>query len=185
MQDNEFNELVVKMEKIAEIVNKFSNSELQSDVYNRLISCLNIITVEDKKKTPVPPTPQAVKKQKAPRKKGAKYTPKIIKTLNLSPQGKVSFSDFIIKKKPQSNEDKYPVVVYYLENILKESPVTIDHVFTVFRLVKEWKEPRNLIAGITVAGSRKGTLDTADYNDLKTTPAGRNFVEHELPKSND
>jgi hypothetical protein len=54
-------------------------------------------------------------------------------------------------------------------------------VFSVFRLASGWKEPANILSGITTAASREGTIDTRDFDDLKTTPQGRNFVEHELP----
>jgi hypothetical protein len=184
MQDKDFNELVAKMEQIAEIVNKFSNPDLQRDVYNRLLSSINIAPVEAKKNVSVTSVSRTEAKQKQSKKKNSKYIPKMMKDLDLSPKGQTSFDAFIAEKKPQTNEDKYIVVVYYFEIILAESPVTIDHVFSVFRL-KKWKEPKDLIGGITVAGSRKGILDTADYNNLKTTPTGRNFVEHELPQKND
>jgi hypothetical protein len=106
---------------------------------------------------------------------------KMVKDLDLNPNNKQSFDDFIKEKEPKSNEDKYPAVTYYLSEILEVGKVTIDHIGTVFRLTKSWKEPTDLAAGLRVASSRKGTIDTSSYDDIKVTPAGRNFVEHDLP----
>eukprot|EP01133_Synstelium_polycarpum_P026647 gene26647-32049_t len=58
----------------------------------------------------------------------------------------------------------------------KEVPaITRDHVGTAFRLAG-WKEPTSLGTGLSVAGSRKGTIDYSNPNNITTTPAGRNFV---------
>jgi hypothetical protein len=71
--------------------------------------------------------------------------------------------------------------VYYLSEILGVEKVSVDYIGTVFRLIRDWKEPTNLSGGLRMASSRKGTLDTSDYDDIKLTPTGRNFVEHDLP----
>jgi hypothetical protein len=104
---------------------------------------------------------------------------KMVRDLDLRPEGKQSFADFIEVKQPASNEDRYAVVVYYLSEILGMD-VNIHQVGTVFRLTKEWKEPTALASGLRVAASRKGTVSVSN-EEIKLTPAGRNFVEHDLP----
>lgn len=105
----------------------------------------------------------------------------MIRNLDLTPHDKLSFQQFIEEKQPKTNEDKYAVVIYYLEHVLELDAVTLDHVYTVFRMTPGRKEPTNIAGGISMAAARKATIDTSNFNDLKTTPRGRNFVEHELP----
>jgi hypothetical protein len=45
----------------------------------------------------------------------------------------------------------------------------------------KWREPSDLLAALRVTASRKGTIDTTNVDDLRTTPRGRDFVEHDLP----
>jgi hypothetical protein len=105
----------------------------------------------------------------------------MVNSLDLKPAEKQSFEDFIEEKQPKSNEDKYVAAVYYLEAILEISPVTKNEVGTVFRLAKSWKEPSALTKGMQMTSLRKGTLNTSDADNIKLTPHGRNFVDHELP----
>jgi hypothetical protein len=120
-------------------------------------------------------------KRSAGRRKKERYEPKFIRDLDLTPPDKKSFRDFIDEKRPKTNEEKYVVTVYYLQYELGLNAVTLEHVASVFRLTPGWKEPANIRSGITTTSSRKGTIDTASFSDLKTTPHGRNFVEFQLP----
>jgi hypothetical protein len=104
-----------------------------------------------------------------------------VKDLNLRPDGKESFVDFIARKQPKSNEDKFPVVVFWLHEILGISPVNINHIGTIFRMTDGWREPADLPTAISVTASRKATLNVSDTQDIKLTPQGRNFVEYDLP----
>ena len=105
----------------------------------------------------------------------------MIKDLDLNSKDKISFEEFVEEKQPHSNEDRYAVVAYYLSTVLDIEKTSINHIGTVFRLTKSWKEPTNLWSGLRAASSRKGMIDTSDSDDIKITPAGRNFVEHHLP----
>jgi len=42
--------------------------------------------------------------------------------------------------------------------------------------------PAILEVWLRMTAHRKNWIDTADLDDLKTTPHGRNFVEHDLPR---
>lgn len=175
-----FEYLLKELPKIAEVVNSFKSEELQGKVFDLLLKSNGfkplttsiLKTTKTKNKTPA---------KTSSKKRGGKYTPNIIKDLDLTPRDKQTFASFIEEKKPRSNEDKYCVAVYYLENILEITPVTVDHINTIFRLTKGWKEPQDLLAGLSKVSSRKNTIDTSDMNNITTTPTGRNFVETELP----
>jgi DNA-binding PadR family transcriptional regulator len=123
---------------------------------------------------------------KAPSKNGdsataQKGTAKINRDLNLRPTGKQSFAEFIADKQPSSNQDKFAVAVYYLEQILELPAVALSQVRTVFRLTENWREPANIDTALRVTAVRKATIDTSDMDNIRTTAQGRNFVEHDLP----
>jgi hypothetical protein len=183
------------MGAIAKAVNAFNAEAVQHEAFSALIAAFHgrhhspaqhalkpetddLPAVVDAEA--IGPTQQRV--ATATSRRGGKSTRsdwKMIKDLDLNPKSKTSFDDFISEKKPKSFEDRYAVTVCYLSEILDK--VTIDHIGTVFRLTKSWKEPTDLAAGLRMASSRKGTIDTSSYQDVKITPAGRNLVEHDLP----
>lgn len=188
MAKDDFEALLGRMPEIAEAVNAFESESIQREALRTLVESF----MGSPAAAPAAPgqpqggNPEAIAKEKSTRKKkssgrSSAYAPKLIKTLDLNPKGRMSFREFVDEKQPKSNEDKYAVIVYYLQHELEISGITLDHIATTFRLTPEWKEPRNVQSGITTAASRKGTIDTRDYDDLRTTPHGRNFVEHELP----
>lgn len=125
------------------------------------------------------PSPSIQKKAKKARKSSA--APKILKDLNLKPQGKKSIQDFVAEKQPVNLLEKCTALVYYFSHILEVEKVSTDHVFTAFKTL-EWRIPNDLQNTLQQAGS-KGWLDTAVANDLKTTSMGENLVEHDLPKT--
>ena len=108
--------------------------------------------------------------------------PSIVKDLNLKPQGKESFADFIKKKEPTSQHAQC-LVAYYLRNTAAVKAVGTDHVYTCFK-VAGWRVPANLRNVMQVAASTKGWLDTSNMSDIKVTIHGDNYIEHDLkPKS--
>lgn len=198
MADSEFDDLMRRMPEIANAVNTFKSEAVQREAFLALVASFS--GGQAREKTPgtlgtsvgAPSDGGAGsagagdvngERRQTVRRKGdrTRYAPRLLKDLDLAPAGKKSFQQFIDEKQPKSNEDKYAVAVYYLQHELGISPITLDHVASVFRMTSGWKEPANLLSGITTAASRKGTIDTKNFNDLTTTPRGRNFVEHELP----
>ena len=191
--------LLTRMEAIAKAVNAFTSEAVQHEAFSALIAAFEGKRHDGQRQVAAVPSSQQpltgdapeeptrregriVKSARAKRaSSGSRSEWKMVKDLDLNPQAKQSFADFINERKPRSNEDKYPVIVYYLSEVLGIEEISIGHIGTVFRLMKEWKEPTNLVGGLGVASSRKGTLDTSSYEDIKLTPAGRNFVEHDLP----
>ncbi|MGK2286903.1 hypothetical protein [Pedomonas sp. V897] len=203
MAKQEFDDLLSRMGAIAEAVNAFQSEIVQKEAFTALIAAFANGTVHARQLSiaqpldfvepasndeaavvEVPTAKSVTGKQRVKKSKNggtAKAEWALVKELNLRPEGKKSFYEFIDEKKPKSNEDKYAVIVYYLQHILKLPAVSINEVGTVFRLVPAWREPKSVMTGLRVAASRKATIDTSNFEDIKTTPHGRNFVEHDLP----
>jgi hypothetical protein len=174
------------MPEIAQAVNVFQSESVQREAFLSLVEALSGRPYATQSRHKVRTSNTGAQGSEAKRngrrkRESNRSAPKFIRDLDLSPSGKKSFQHFIEEKRPKSNEDKYAVVVYYLQHELGLDPVKLDHVFSIFRLTSGWKEPANIFSGITTAAFRKGTIDTSNLDDLKTTPQGRNFVEHELP----
>jgi hypothetical protein len=106
----------------------------------------------------------------------------IVKSLNLQPNGKESLKDFVTKKKPKTQEEHVAVYIYYLKNVLDETNVGFNHIFTCFKESGE-RMPGDLPQTCRNAASKKGWIDTADANDLKRTTRGDNLVEKDLPRA--
>jgi hypothetical protein len=206
MAKEEFEALLVRMKEIAGAVNVFSSETVQAQAFNILINTFSDKDGGDRTKL-APSNHTSVhnlskekhdadngdtesegRGSKAGRRKrsigsGSKQTFPLVKDLDLHPAEKISFSEFIERKKPKSDQDKYAVAIYYLEQVLEKPAITISDISTVFRQTSSWKEPTNLRVGLSTAASRKNTINTADMNKITTTPHGRNFVEHDLPAS--
>lgn len=111
-------------------------------------------------------------------KKG-KFTPKMIKDLDLHPAGKPSAVNFAQEKKPNNAMQKSVVAVYYIKEILEVGRVSIEHVYTYFKAVG-WPVPADVANTLRKAGT-EGWLDTADGQDILITTTGDNLIEHQLP----
>ena len=140
----------------------------------------NIAQVGDAPSKPAETVKQSVGKK--PTLSGGKK-PKVVlkqdKTLVLSPNGKVSASEFTKQKNPTNAKQKCVVAIFYIRDILEYDAVSIDQVYTFFKGVG-WPVPANLANTLHQAGS-EAWLDTAEAENLKITPLGENLVEHDLP----
>jgi hypothetical protein len=188
--------LLSRMERIAAAINAFKSETVQQQAFSALMAAFDGRSPSKSAENGVGEAPEQSDAEKPADLVSAKTASKpagkkrkstnaewsMIKDLDLQPKDKQSLKDFIEEKKPESNEDRYAVVVYYLEQILGISPISQDHVGTVFRLAPGWKEPTSVRSGLSVAAARKGTIDYSNSSAIKTTPTGRNFVEHDLPK---
>lgn len=199
--------LLSRMPEIADAVNAFTSEAIQREVFTALIAAYSgtspspasSSSASESEPTKSKATPEASVTSESQSDSGASQTAKQTKQrkpsnggnsigfrfnrdLDLRPEGKQSMADFVAEKAPSSNEDKYALAVYYLEHILEVSAVTPDLVGSVFRLVQGWREPTDVKAGLRVTSNRKGTIVTADMDNIRTTAQGRNFVEHDLPR---
>jgi hypothetical protein len=68
------------------------------------------------------------------RKKNNNKQPQLIKNLDLS-GGSInkSLRDFVAEKKPTTNIERTTVFVYYLQNTLQLTEITIDHIFSCYK----------------------------------------------------
>lgn len=197
MAQEDLDALLSRMNAIAKAVNAFTSETVQQEAFSALVAAFegkkhssrhgHIPTADiEPEPTVTPPKEKAApagngggKARKATKGKQTGWT--FLKDLDLRPAGKQSLEAFAEEKQPSSNEDKYAVVVYYFSEIAELTAVSTNHVGSAFRLMKAWREPGDVSASLRITSSRKGTLDTSNLENIKITPTGRNFVEHELP----
>ena len=182
-------ELITAMPRIAEALKGLPES-VQGKAFDVLVA-----RVPGGAPVPPPGEPDPAKKQrkettretketageKATARRRSTGSPTLIKDLDLTPNGKKSFQDFITEKNPETQNDRSVVSVYYLDQIAGISPVTINHVFTCYRRAG-WKIPAHLPNGLAVTAHEKGFFDTSNLQDIKLVSHGINRVEHDLPK---
>lgn len=118
------------------------------------------------------------------RKSGAsKQVPQLVKTLDLSGKGKKSnLKEFYAKYNAKSFFEKNLVFCYYLQEVLKDTSITLDHVFTCYRYIGI-KTPKALHQSLLDTAFHKGWLDTSSLEDIKVPIAGINHLEHDLPRA--
>ncbi|REF84126.1 hypothetical protein DES32_2971 [Methylovirgula ligni] len=126
-----------------------------------------------------PPANTSPNTTKVKASKKAKTIISMDKTLNLSPAGKTSASQFASEKSPTNVMQKCVVAAYYLRDTIEMEKVTTQAVFTFFKHLN-WPVPADLKNTLQQAGTA-GWLDTADSQDIKLTSMGENLVEHDLP----
>jgi hypothetical protein len=167
------------MKLIDETMTKINDSAVR----NRIMQwAWNKFSTESKPSTDTKgSTSKKTKRKSAERKSKSKTTLSIVKDLNLKPSGKKSLAEFADVKKPSSNLERLIVSAYYLQHELKHAPIDANDVFTCFKHMN-WRKPADIAGKLRWIASQKGWLDTSNTNDIKTTPHGENFVEHDLPK---
>lgn len=118
--------------------------------------------------------------KEAPARRSRATAPTQDKTLNLRPSGAQSFEDFVKEKQPKTNNDRHVLSVFWLKNFGGVEKVGANQVFTCFK-DRNWRLPANPRNALQVTASTKGWLDTEDMDDIKLTPSGDNWVNHDLP----
>lgn len=116
------------------------------------------------------------------RKKNNNKQPQLIKNLDLSGGGiNKSLRDFVAEKKPTTNIERTPVFVYYLQNTLQLTEITIDHIFSCYKDIGV-RLPQNMQQNLfDTASSKYGYIEVNNGNYTMSI-LGTNFVEHDLPK---
>ena len=102
--------------------------------------------------------------------------------MNLRPADKQPLRDFVHEKQPKTNEERYAVILYYLQKVISLDSLNADHVYTAFKDANI-RVPKDIPGGLRKAGERKGWVNTEDRSDIKITVNGENLVEHDLPRS--
>lgn len=201
MSEENLDDLLKRMPEIATAVNGFTSETIQQEAFAALmraytgkhhsatklipqdVSLVEEVTSTDALNGSAEPKlleRRAKKTSRKPNGSGARENFRMVRDLDLKPTGKISFEEFAAEKQPKSNEDKYAVAVYWLEEIAERPAISAHHVGTIFRLMK-WREPGALMAGLSMTSSRKATIDCSNADEIKITPQGRNFVLHDLP----
>jgi len=201
MAEQEVDALLERMPKIATAVNAFKSESVQQAALAAVVAAFEVGVTTRKPAAPLAPDSDVSDEQSdgkngredgsAAKSRGRRRTKAVgsalssavvpVRDLDLRPKGAESFDEFIAKKQPRDNQEKYAVAVYYLEQVAAISPITLGHIAAVFKQTSGWRESGNVASGVRVTAKRKNTINTVDLNDLKTTPHGRNFVEHDLP----
>jgi hypothetical protein len=103
------------------------------------------------------------------------------KDLSLRPKNKKSFADFVDEKKPSNHEDKVTVCVFWLTKVAghKATPEAVNSCYEGVA----WKRPANLRNKLSVTASKRGWVDTGDFDDIKITTSGEDHVKHDLPET--
>lgn len=105
----------------------------------------------------------------------------VIGSLDLNSTNKDSLKNFIAKYNASSGQEYNVLFVYYLEKIIKEKNIGVNHIYTCYKELKI-KYPTNLKQSLFDTKKRKGWIDTANINDIKVLATGENAVEHTLKK---
>lgn len=111
--------------------------------------------------------------KKGPRKES--YT--IIKDLDTK-----NLVDFYKEKGPQTGFERNVVFVYFLEKKIQISNITPNHIYTCLKHV-EVEVPKALKQSLVDTYHSKGWIDASDMENITTTTAGENIVEHRLPRN--
>lgn len=191
----EFNEIINDMEKISEVVSKFSET-LQPKVFDILVKSLlghDIHLNNDESSTEQEGIEEAEdeiisaseldekrNKPKAAKKPQSKETYSMAKDLDLSSRSnEISFKDFLKNYKKLSNIEFNTISVYYLQNFVKLPNISLDHVYTCYKNA-ERKVPGNLKQSIVdTASSRYGYINNT-AKGITLSVAGENKVEFDL-----
>lgn len=106
---------------------------------------------------------------------------KVLTDLNLRPKGKISLKDFAAKYVIKSGEELSLLIIYYLKEELKET-VTANHIYSCYKELGI-KIPQYFKQTLSNQKNRKNWIDVEDWNDIKYTTPGMNFMEHDITKA--
>jgi len=109
---------------------------------------------------------------------GSSKSYSLVTSLNLVSNGKDSLKDFFAKYQTKNNFEKNIVILYYLERVIGEENIGINHIYTCYKHVLQ-KVP-NIYQSLLDTKNRKGWVDTANTENLKVTVSGENYIEHEI-----
>jgi hypothetical protein len=141
-----------------------------------------IQTVSDTKVVPKKVTLKAAPTKNSSKSK-SKKEPEFLKNLDLSVGSEnESLKDFYAKYDHKSNYERNLIFVYYIQHILHEDKITLDHLFTCYRNVGQ-KIPKALEQSMRDTSKEKGWVDIDDLENIKVPVAGMNHIEHDLAKN--
>ena len=123
-------------------------------------------------------TPPDVPLEQAPVKKRPSQTYTYMEDLELkATTDHLSLVEFMDSKFPITNEERNIVFLYYLQHLLNLKQITVDHIYTCFREAKI-RAPLNIQKSL----DHDEWVKIAKNGNLSLTPAGKKYVEQNLPK---
>ena len=200
----EFEELLSRMPRIAEAVNKFTSEDNQRTALDALLSpfrlsqepathaeaagpALSVVQPLDdghdkahhaEGSAPGAIAPSGTARRRTRNKKALLRA----KDINFRPEGKTSLQQFAADKAPADMNEKNVVAVYYLEEILSIPGIEPGHVLAAF-IECGWPLPADPENSLRKTASVKKWLNTGDSKAIHLTFPGRNTVEHDMPRA--
>jgi hypothetical protein len=136
-----------------------------------------IETNNEQKKQSTKNNSTSTKKVKSSASKGPIY----LTDFDFNPSGQKSLKDYYSEFEPKTNYDKNLIFVYYLQEILSETNISTDHIYSCYRNLglKIPSFPQTLID----TNINKGWISTSNTSDIKVTRNGMNHIIHEMQKN--
>ncbi len=125
--------------------------------------------------------PEPVKPQREKRKKRTKSVTADRK-LNLRPEGKQSFADFVTAKQPATNNEKNVASVYYLTDVLGQPGAGLSQIVSCYD-DRDWRVPADIKNSLQQTASTQGWINTENSDEIILEVKGRNHVKYDMPSA--
>lgn len=193
MQDSEFDTRLERVRKAAEVIVDLPTETLQAEAFHYLLGKTPLVgtdqsdeVVDDEHEAGLDapgdagPDLRAAEKTSNPaakkvgtrQRKPANVNPD--KTIELSPDGKQSFAEFVAEKKPASHIEKYTASVYWLLDVAEHDKATISQIVTCYH-ASRWALPTDIRNTAAQAG-RKHLDNSEGLDDIRLSNLGRNLI---------
>ena len=199
MGNDQLEELLEAMPRIAEAVNSFTAADVQRGAFDILMKAAlreqpQEFQETDAKEDESAKLAQPVRsKQKATgskatkkavttksSKKGKLSAPPVDQSLDIRPSDKTSLPDFADEKQPKNMQNQSIVIIYWLRHHANCDAIGISQIYTCYKQMG-WKAPPNLRQQLHNISFKKNWLDTSDVENVSLTISGEQHVDHDLP----
>ncbi|HMQ55750.1 MAG TPA: hypothetical protein PKE64_01750 [Anaerolineae bacterium] len=121
--------------------------------------------------------------EEEPQKVGAgKRAYTLVEDLDFSSvNGRPSLVEYVDTKFPITNEERILVFLHYLQHLMQLPAITPDHVYTCFKVTKI-RVPFSIENTLQATAKQRRWIKVAKDGTLSVTPAGKLYVENQLPK---
>jgi len=184
---NNFDDLIEKLPKIAEVINTFTSEEVQKLAFTTVLESLGVEDAPqiDETRSAGEQTKQDVQQSKngsSSKKKRSTKSIQADRKLNLRPQDGLSFADFVEQKKPSNNDERNVAAVYYLVEELGQRNATVEQVMTCYE-DRGWRQPNDIVNSLQITSSKKHWLDSGNREAITLNVPGKNYVKHDMSKT--
>jgi hypothetical protein len=98
-----------------------------------------------------------------------------------STNGRLSLAEYVDTKFPITNEERILVFLHYLQHLMQLTEITPDHIYTCFKVTK-MRVPFSIENTLQATAKQRRWIKVAKDGTLTVTPAGKLYVENQLPK---